>query len=61
MELTPSLSAMDSSSLEYAVVPDVARVGPSGIAKVIVSSDTSSEKDPDDRYYPGSPSSDYSH
>lgn len=53
MELTPSPIIVESSlSSDYIVVPDLDRAGPSGIARVVVSSDTSLE-DPDNPYSPG--------
>ena len=44
----PQLAAISSrSSSEFVVVPDIDRPGPSHTARVVISSDSSSEGDPD--------------
>ena len=45
------------SSLEFAVVPDLDRLGPSRTVGVVVSSDSSSGEDPDSPYCPDTPPS----
>ena len=56
MELTPSLIIVEpSSSLGCGSVYDLDRAGPSRTVEVAVSSDISSEEDPDEPSHPRTP------